>query len=76
MILTRNGKLLKFIEENNMTVIIIDNGITEAYTNDLRDFKADIITAFKAKEEKTAALYEISKAKLNGVIKQIEGKRK
>lgn len=76
MILTRNGKLLKFIEENDMTVIIIDNGITEAYTNDLRDFKADIITAFKAKEEKTAALYEISKAKLNGVIKQIEGKRK
>ena len=59
-----------------MTVIIIDNGITEAYTNDLREFKADIITAFKAKEEKTAALYEISKAKLNGVIKQIEGKRK
>ena len=68
--------MLKFIEENDMTVIIIDNGITEAYTNDLRDFKADIITAFKAKEEKTASLYEISKAKLNGVIKQIEGKRK
>ncbi len=59
-----------------MTVIVINNGITEAYTNDLRAFNADIITAEKAKAEKTAILYEMERPKLNGVIKQIERKRK
>ena len=59
-----------------MTVIVINNGITEAYTNDLRAFTADVVAAETAKRNGTAILYEMERPKLNGVIKQIERKRK
>ena len=56
-----------------MTLIIIDNGTTEAFTDNIRDFTGDLMTGEQAKTDRTATIYKVNRGKLQNVIRQIRG---